>query len=181
MDQKWLLNKPKQMSRETLAALWHTESQKLLNLAYRMLKNRDEAEDILMDVFVSVPTAIQTFRGEAAISSWLYRMTINACLMKIRKAKRHAELEEINFDYIQEQSIGTKEEKEDLKPGILNDALNALPADTRSMIWLKDAENLSIEELVDIFSMPSGTIKARLSRARAFIRNFIQRSGEYAR
>ena len=159
----------------------------VLNIDFKLLKNRFQFWSKLEECagncryYCTKTSAIQNFRGEAAISSWLYRMTINACLMKIRKAKRHAELEEINFDYIQEQSIGTKEEKEDLKPGILNDALNALPADTRSMIWLKDAENLSIEELVDIFSMPSGTIKARLSRARAFIRNFIQRSGEYAR
>lgn len=178
---KRLFNNSTPMSRETLAALWHAESQKLLNLAYRMLKDIDDAEDILMDIFVALPFAYQNFRGDAAISSWLYRMTINACLMKIRKNKRHAELEELNFDFIQEKTIGTKEDTDNLKPGILNDALNALPADTRSMIWLKDAEELSIDELADIFTMPTGTIKARLSRARAFIRNFINRSNEHAR
>ena len=94
MDEKIILKSLKSGSREALAMLWQEQSGHVLNLAFKMLKDRNQAEDILMDIFVQVPTAIQKFRGESALSTWLYRLTVHACLMKLRKEKRHGELEE---------------------------------------------------------------------------------------
>ena len=58
--------------------------------------------------------------------------------------------------------------------------LNALKAETRSMLWLKDAEDLGIKDLSEIYNMPEGTIKARLSRARTVVKNFLQENLNYA-
>jgi RNA polymerase sigma-70 factor (ECF subfamily) len=174
MDEKVILQHLQEGSREALAMLWDSHSGHVLNLAFRMLKNRDQAEDILMDVFVQIPKAVQGFRGQSAIATWLYRLTVNACLMKLRSDKRHRELEEEHLEIIVESALGKEESvNENFDPELLGMGLNALPAETRSMLWLKDAEDLDVKDLAEIYGMPEGTIKARLSRARTFVRSYL--------
>ncbi len=174
MDEKVILQHLQEGSREALAMLWDSHSGHVLNLAFRMLKNRDQAEDILMDVFVQIPKAVQGFRGQSAVATWLYRLTVNACLMKLRSDKRHRELEEEHLEIIVESALGKEESvNENFDPELLGMGLNALPAETRSMLWLKDAEDLDVKDLAEIYGMPEGTIKARLSRARTFVRNYL--------
>ena len=161
MDEKVILQHLLEGGREALSLLWQAHSTNVLNLAFRMLKDRDQAEDILMDVFVQVPKAIKGFRGQSALGTWLYRLTVNACLMKLRAEKRHRELEEDNLDTIVESALGK------------GDSAN-LNAENRSMLWLKDAEDLDVKDLAEIYKMPEGTVKARLSRARNFVRNYLK-------
>ena len=175
MDEKVILQHLMEGSREALAMLWQAHSENVLNLAFRMLKDRDQAEDILMDVFVQVPKAVQGFRGQSALGTWLYRLTVNACLMNLRADKRHRELESENLDTIIEEVLGesdTREENFDAE--LLEKGLSQLPAETRSMLWLKDAEDLDVKDLAEIYDMPEGTIKARLSRARHLVRNYLK-------
>jgi RNA polymerase sigma-70 factor (ECF subfamily) len=180
MNEKVVLNGLKSGSREALAMLWQEHSGHVLNLAFRMLKDRDQAEDILMDVFVQVPRSVQKFRGESNLGTWLYRLTVNACLMKLRAERRHAELEEENWDTIVESALGTEEKEQEFDTELLTLGLNQLPAETRSMLWLKDAEGLDIKDLTEIYHMPDGTIKARLSRARHFVKDFLTRKQKNA-
>ena len=175
MDEKVILQHLKDGSREALALLWQANSSNVLNLAFRMLKDRDQAEDILMDVFVQVPKAVQAFRGESALGTWLYRLTVNACLMKLRSQKRHRELEEEKLDVIVEEVIGKLDSQgEHFDAELLEKGLAQLPAETRSMLWLKDAEDLDVKDLASIYKMPEGTVKARLSRARHLVKDFLK-------
>ena len=175
MNEKVILQHLKGGSREALSLLWQAHSANVLNLAFRMMKDRDEAEDILMDVFVQAPKAVQGFRGESALGTWLYRLTINACLMKLRAQKRHRELEEEKLDTIVEEVLGKDDAKnENFDAELLEKGLAELPAETRSMLWLKDAEDLDVKDLAEIYKMPEGTIKARLSRARHFVRDYLK-------
>ena len=181
MDEKVILQHLKGGSREALSLLWQAHSANVLNLAFRMMKNRDEAEDILMDVFVQAPKAVQSFRGESALGTWLYRLTINACLMKLRAQKRHRELEEEKLDVIIEEVLGKDDAKnEDFDAELLEKGLAELPAETRSMLWLKDAEDLDVKDLAEIYKMPEGTIKARLSRARHFVKDYLKERKNHA-
>jgi RNA polymerase sigma-70 factor (ECF subfamily) len=182
MDEKVILQHLKGGSREALSLLWQAHSANVLNLAFRMMKDRDEAEDILMDVFVQAPKAVQGFRGESALGTWLYRLTVNACLMKLRAQKRHRELEEEHLDSIIEEALGKGDLKnENFDPELLEKGLAELPAESRSMLWLKDAEDLDVKDLAEIYKMPEGTIKARLSRARTFVRNYLSERRENAK
>lgn len=175
MNDKVILQHLMEGSREALAMLWQDQSGNVLNLAFRMLRDRDQAEDILMDVFVQVPKAVQGFRGQSALNTWLYRLTVNACLMKLRSQKRHRELEEEKIDTIIEEALGKVDATEEsFDAELLEKGLAQLPAETRSMLWLKDAEDLDVKDLADIYEMPEGTIKARLSRARHFVRDFVK-------
>lgn len=178
-----IIQKLKAGSREALALLWQDHSKNVLNLAFRFMKDRDQAEDILMDVFVQVPKAIQSFQGNSSLGTWLYKLTVNACLMKLRATKRHSELEEEHIDLIIEDALGKTDDvldrniqnsAEHYDPELLELGLNSLPAETRSMLWLKDGEDLDIRDLSEIYRIPEGTIKARLSRARHYIKDFIK-------
>lgn len=183
MCDKVILKKLKEGNREALGMLWKSQGANVLNLAFRMLGDRDDAEDILMDIFVQVPSSIQKFRGESSLGTWLYRLTVNACLMKLRRNKRHSVLEEENQDRIMDESIGhglSEELPRDYDPELLEMSLAKLNAETRSLLWLKDAEGLDIKDLSDIFNMAEGTVKARLSRARLFIRNFLTEKRNHA-
>ena len=172
MNEKVILQHLKGGSREALSLLWQAHSANVLNLAFRMLKDRDEAEDVLMDIFVQIPKKIQGFQGQSALATWLYRLTVNECLMKLRAQKRHRELEEEHLDTIVEEALGKNEDFDtsDFDPELLEKALNTLNAETRSMLWLKDAEDLDVKDLAEIYRMPEGTIKARLSRARKLLK-----------
>ena len=175
MNDKVILQHLMEGSREALAMLWQDQSANVLNLAFRMLRDRDQAEDILMDVFVQVPKAVQGFRGQSALNTWLYRLTVNACLMKLRSQKRHRELEEEKIDTIIEEALGKVDAtEENFDAELLEKGLAQLPAETRSMLWLKDAEDLDVKDLAEIYGMPEGTVKARLSRARHFVRDYLK-------
>jgi len=175
MDEKVILQRLKEGPREALALLWQEHGGHVLNLAFRMLKDRNDAEDILMDVFVQVPKAVQGFRGDSSISTWLYRLTVNACLMKLRAQKRHRELEDEKVDTIIEEALGKNEAQEPhFDTELLEKGLAQLPAQTRSMLWLKDAEDLDVKDLAEIYGMPEGTVKARLSRARLLVRDYLK-------
>ena len=137
--------------------LWKSHSTNVLNLAFRMLKNRDEAEDVLMDIFVSVPGKIKNFRGESALNTWLFRLTVNECLMRLRSSKRHAELEEGHIDLLMTSAIGSKHEEQiDYDPELLEFGLSKLPAETRSMLWLKDAKNSASRTYPKSTTCPKG-------------------------
>lgn len=190
MVESTIIQKLKGGSREALALLWQDHSKNVLNLAFRFMKDRDQAEDIMMDVFAQVPKAIQSFQGNSALSTWLYKLTVNACLMKLRASKRHGELEEEHIDIIIEDALGKtgdssgsmiQNEAEHYDPELLELGLGKLPAETRSMLWLKDAEDLDIKDLSEIYKIPEGTIKAKLSRARHYVKDFIKERISHAK
>lgn len=164
-----------------LRELWNENSAHVLNLAYRILLDRDKAEDVLMDVFVEIPDAIRSFRGNSKISTWLYTLTKNACLMKIRKEKLHLRLETTRSAEIGEYALGKAENAETaLDREALSYGLSILTPELRSLLWLKDAEGLDIRTLSEIFQAPEGTLKARLSRARTQVRAVLEKEMQYA-
>lgn len=164
-----------------LKELWKENSSHVLNLAFRILLDRDKAEDVLMDVFVEIPSAIRGFRGNSKLSTWIYMLTKNACLMKIRKERIHLKIETTRSAEIEETAFGKTESAEtSLDREALSYGLSILAPEIRSLLWLKDAEGLDIRTLSEIFNAPEGTIKARLSRARAQVRNVLEKEIHYA-
>lgn len=182
MTEKEIIQRLKDGDLTALKELWDANSSHVLNLAFRMLLDRDKAEDILMDIFVAIPESIKGFRGESALSTWLYSMTRNACLMKLRKERVHLSIETFNRTEIEECSAGHRHEKVDdaLDNESLSHGLSVLSPETRSLLWLKDAEGLELKVLKDIFNAPEGTLKARLFRARAQVRQVLKRESRYA-
>jgi RNA polymerase sigma-70 factor (ECF subfamily) len=144
-------------------------------LALRVVLLEADAEEVVQDVFVSLYRNIDDFQGRCAFSSWIYRITYNCALMKMRSFKRRLRREQ--------QSIGLGCcNTEDLCPtveehfinreslGLARDIVDSLPESFKAIFWLRDISGLSGAETAEMLGLSPAAVKSRLHRARAMIR-----------
>lgn len=139
---------------------------KIFALCYGMLNREDEAKDAAQETFISAYKSLANFRGEAKVSSWLHRIAVNQCLSYQRKRKTRSEssLEDENTDGNFAVSNGlsplrSAEQNERLK--IIRQAVNALPADLKQVIIMKEFEEMTFQEIADSLEIPLSTVKSR--------------------
>jgi RNA polymerase sigma factor (sigma-70 family) len=153
-----------------LKAIYEWHATPLLNFAWRMLKNRAAAEDAVHELFLRMPHLMAQFRGECSLKTWLFRAMHNQCLngLAVEKNRQSLLRRELPKEEAMADELAADQKIENAQR--LESALARVPPETRSLLWMKDAEGMSLEELVLIFKEPEGTLKARLSRARHLIR-----------
>jgi RNA polymerase sigma-70 factor, ECF subfamily len=150
----------------------------------RMLQDREDALDAAQEVFLSAYRNLGTFRGEAALSTWLLRIAANRCLNRIRQrrslAGRESAWPEVDADgegsTFQPVSgdEGPDRVAENRELGaILSEALARLDPDSRWVVLLSDVEGFSYEEIAGLADVPVGTVKSRLHRARMALRHML--------
>ncbi|MFD6229054.1 RNA polymerase sigma factor SigM [Streptomyces sp. NPDC060232] len=144
---------------------------RLWAVALRTLGDREEAADAVQDALVSAYRAAHTFRGQSAVTTWLHRITVNACLDRARKAasRRTAPLDDTErLERLLEphESAEAPAEREDLHRQLLA-ALRTLPDEQRAALVLVDMQGYPVAEAADILDVPTGTVKSRCARGRA--------------
>ncbi|MBQ0881120.1 RNA polymerase sigma factor SigM [Streptomyces rochei] len=144
---------------------------RLWAVALRTLRDREEAADAVQDALVSAYRAAHTFRGQAAVTTWLHRITVNACLDRARKAasRKTAPVDDTErLDQLLEphESASAPAERNDLHRQLL-EALGTLPADQRAALVLVDMQGYPVAEAARILDVPTGTVKSRCARGRA--------------
>lgn len=158
------------------------------NLAFRLTGNYDDAQDVLAEAFLRVYNALPRFRGDAHFSTWLYRIVMNVFLdeRKKQRLRRHESLEAM----IQLADSQVERQIEDESPGpmetlergeeaeIVQRAVLTLPESQRLMIALYHFQNQTYEEIAAITSLPIGTVKSRLNRARLALRGKLHEQRE---
>lgn len=159
-------------------------TQKVYNLAIRLTRNQEDAEEILQDVFVTVYKKINSFEGKSAFSSWLYRVTANTAFMKLRKRKQS---DSISFEEvsptIRDNWVGKSPEDSDTDymsirhelREIIQRAVERLPEEYRNIFVLRDIDGLSNEEVAETLALSVPAVKSRLHRARLILRKKLQR------
>ncbi len=150
------------------------------NVAYRILGNADGAADATQDSFVKAYRSISSYRG-GSFRAWLLRVLTNTCYDQLR-ARRRRPARSLDEDgglaewaaCLQDRGERPAEyaERSELRQ-LIERAIHALPADQRTVVLLCDVEGLSYEEIATATGMPIGTVKSRLSRARAHLRDFL--------
>ena len=143
------------------------------NVAYRMMGKPEDAEDVSQDAFISAYRAFERFRGESKVTTWLYRITVNAALRKLRKEKKARTLTSTGLDDVviadwsdaPERFATNSELGNKIKEGIA-----MLPADLQAAVVLRDVEELSNSEAADILDITVSSLKSRLHRGRILIR-----------
>lgn len=151
-------------------ALYDTHVDRVFRLAYRMAGDDELAQDFTQDVFIRAFERLHQFRGEAALSTWLHSITVSVTLNGLRKVKR---LRQREIDLEAVPDIGGEYRSEpDLKER-LRRAVDALPDEQRLVFVMHEVEGYTHEEIGDTLDVPSGTSKARLSRARARLRHVL--------
>jgi RNA polymerase sigma factor (sigma-70 family) len=153
---------------------------KAMTLAIRMLKNHEDAEEALQDAFVRVYRALPLFEWKSSFSTWLYRIVYNTCATAAGKKKG---LHPLSIDMEDEDGSKFEIESDELQPDmklesdefskIVNEEVEKLPAVYGATFTLFAIQEMSYDEIVQVTGLPLGTIKARLFRARAMLREAI--------
>ncbi len=170
---------------EAFRPLVHRYQRLAFSVAFRMLGSRADAEDIAQQAFVDAFNALERFRGEGrthAFSTWLLRIAVNRSKDVLKSRRRTEEpLDrdvpggEAAFAYdppTPEAHASSGERRQHLEAALLE-----LPTKYREVLILKDAEDLSYEEIRAILQLPLTTLKIRVVRARAMLRNLVERVG----
>ncbi len=145
----------------------------VFTLALRICGDRDEASDVLQDTMLKVIDRIGDFRGDSPFWGWLRQIAVNEALMKLRRGKRHAD--ELPID-------DGHELIDDLLPpppaaadaALLQRALSALPATTRSVLWLYHAEGYTHEEIATLMERTTSFSKSQLARGTRRLRGLLE-------
>lgn len=138
-------------------------------VVYRMIKNKEEAEEVSQDTFVKAFTSLSKFRGDAKFSSWLYTIAYRKSLDAIKVAKRLAVselIEDITEGEIESvhDALGYLQEKE--RKQIILDSIRSLPEEETAIITLYYYEEKSVKEIVDIIGLTKDNVKIKLYRSR---------------
>jgi RNA polymerase sigma-70 factor (ECF subfamily) len=142
--------------------LYETYRSRVFNTAYRMLSNRADAEDVTQDVFVKVFKKLGSFRGDSAVSTWIYRIAVNACL-DFRRRRRLRQTVSID-EGIEVGSTPLSVTR------LIESALPKMAEGYRQVFVLHDIQGLKHEEIGKILGITDGASKSQLHRARAFLR-----------
>ncbi|WP_329136052.1 RNA polymerase sigma factor SigM [Streptomyces sp. NBC_00670] len=156
---------------EAFGELVRRHRDRLWAVALRTLGDREEAADAVQDALVSAYRAAHTFRGRSAVTTWLHRITVNACLDRARKAasRRTSPVEDTErLEQLLEphEPASAPAERNDLNRQLLQ-ALATLPADQRAALVLVDMQGYPVAEAARILDVPTGTVKSRCARGRA--------------
>lgn len=173
-----LVKRCQEGSQEAFDELVLKYQKKVFNLAYRLLDNYDEANDIAQEVFVRVFHSIRGFRGECGIFTWLYRITVNLSKNRLKVLNREkkkleslddpvtTEEGEVKREVLDRRPLPSEVVAEEEKSALIQSALNSLADEFREVVILRDIESLSYEEIARILKINIGTVKSRLHRAR---------------
>jgi RNA polymerase sigma-70 factor (ECF subfamily) len=165
-----------QGDREGFAFIYRSYSELVHRICYRMLRDPAEAEDAAQDVFLRVFLKINTFRGESAFSSWLYRLTTNVALMRLRKNKRSwTPLRERKPDTDPCSEIDAPDPRvTDLIGRLdLQGAIDVLPKGYKAAFILHDVHGYDHKEIAAIFGYSVGNSKSQLHKARRLLRKLM--------
>ncbi len=147
---------------------------RLYDFCVRMVGDREEAHDLVQEIFVSVHQNVRRFREDAKLSTWLFRITKNHCINRLKYLKRRGRGRSEEYD----EASALFSEGGGTVPGPdaaleaarerarVQWAISQLDPDARMLVALRDIEGLSYEEIIDITELPEGTVKSRLHRAR---------------
>ncbi|MFY1677854.1 MULTISPECIES: RNA polymerase sigma factor SigM [unclassified Streptomyces] len=144
---------------------------RLWAVALRTLGDREEASDAVQDALLSAYRAAHTYRGQAAVTTWLHRITVNACLDRVRKAASRKtapvdDTERLESVLEPSESAAAPAERHDLQRQ-LRAALATLAPDQRAALVLVDMQGYPVAEAARILDVPIGTVKSRCARGRA--------------
>jgi RNA polymerase sigma-70 factor, ECF subfamily len=168
--------------------LVRTYSTSIFHVAYRMLGDSAEASDVVQEIFLKVFRNIAGFKGEAALKTWIFRIAFSEILNRLRWWKRRHRFATVSLDDQQngsgagvahvmasssptpEQVLQSKEQE-----AAIQQALGKLSGEHRSIIVLRDIEGFSYNEIADVLGVSIGTVKSRLARARADLKQSLMR------
>ncbi|MCI0638441.1 MAG: sigma-70 family RNA polymerase sigma factor [Gemmataceae bacterium] len=158
---------------------------RMLTLARRFLHNEDDAADAVQDAFLAAFRALPAFEGNSALATWLHRIIVNGCLMKLRSnaRRRTCSIEDLlpTFDTSGHHAHPVAPWSESAYDSLVSEesraqvraCIDQLPDDYRTVLLLRDIEQLDTEQTAAILGLSHGAVKTRLHRARQALRGLV--------
>jgi RNA polymerase sigma-70 factor (ECF subfamily) len=175
-----LIQQCQQGDKQAFEQLVKSYERKVFGLVYQITRSSNEVEDIAQEVFTKIYFSLPQFRLDASFDAWLYRIVVNQCCDHLRKRKRTAqvlesELGEEDSDYFENLTAAASPrvpgiDKQMEMQQLAAELLGYLPPEERSLLILKEIEDLSILELAKVFKTTQSAVKLRLFRARNHVR-----------
>jgi RNA polymerase sigma-70 factor (ECF subfamily) len=176
-----LLAEARQGNRQAFTELVRRYEQMVYKFSYKVCRDRQKAEEALQDTFINMYRNLDSFDGRSKLSTWLYRIVANNCLMKRRRRKLEELLESYDDLPADDGTLAHNMPRWDETPAdvvlqrelrdVLDRAIAKLPVDYRIVFILRDVEGNSNEETAKILGLSVEATKSRLRRARAFLRD----------
>lgn len=187
MDENALIQSARQGDLNAFNTLVLTYQHQVYNLAYRIVGEEAAASDATQEAFISAYKNLKSFRG-GSFKSWLLRIVTNATYDELRRRKRRPATSlndlmdgddgEVEFDIPSgEEGPESLAQRRELA-ALIQQGITTLPDDQRVALVLSDVQGLSYEEIAEVTNSNLGTVKSRLSRARAKLREYLQAHGE---
>lgn len=174
-DDVQLVQASQQGDQEAFAVLVQRHQRHIFNLSWRMLQDDEDAGEITQEIFLAAWQGLPAFRGEARFSTWLHRIAYRCCLQQLERRKRERSLhsaiqaEQLLEGVHQEKQVEDILEQRD-QQAIVREQLELLPARYRIVLILRHFQEMTYEEIADILSLPVGTVKTHLFRARNLLK-----------
>lgn len=153
------------------------------NLIYRMVRNKEEVEDLTQEAFIKAFASLRSFNEEYAFSTWLYKIATNNCIDYIRKKKLEtfsidkpieSKDSEVTFEVPDTSYQPDKEIIAEQRKELVEEAINSLPEKYRRVIILRHHQEKNYEEIAKILKLPIGTVKAHIFRAREMLYRYLR-------
>ena len=171
---------------EAFEALVRSQTPRLLAVARRLLRNDEDAKDAVQEAFISAFRSLESFEGDSQISTWLHRIAVNACLMKLRSRRRKPEesIEALLPTFLEDghHTINPREWRDSadrlLERGedraFVRACIDELPESHRMVLILRDIEELDTAETARALGLTENVVKVRLHRARQALRSLLE-------
>jgi len=190
MTELELVARAKAGDSDAFGQLMEQNQNRIYSLALRMVSNPEDAADLTQEAFLSAWRNLESFQGEASFSTWLYRLTSNACIDFLRKEKRKraagtvlylddtedgASLDLPDYDADPHRQLEQSEVQQ-----AIADGMAALSEEHRKVLSLREISGLSYAEIADILGLEEGTVKSRIARARLALRKKLLETGNFS-
>jgi RNA polymerase sigma-70 factor, ECF subfamily len=171
MVNRELLDRLRRGDPQAFEELVEETHRRVFTLAYRLVGDRHEAEDVAQDAYLKVYRSIRGFRGDASFDTWLYRIVSNTAITHLRRRGRFGELTEDADQIVRLPEPGAAADPVDRDE--VRRALASLPAGQRSVLMLKDVYGFSCAEIGEQMGLTEGAVKVRLHRARKRLKDLV--------
>lgn len=174
-SERVLLSRLRRGDPEAFELLVREHQDRVYDFCVRMLGDREEAHDLVQEIFVSVHQNLARFREDAKLSTWIFRISKNQCINRLKYLKRRGRGRSDEYGDVSEAALSSAVDAPPTPDAALESsrerarvqwAIGQLEPDARMLVALRDIEGLSYEEIIQITELPEGTVKSRLHRAR---------------
>ena len=187
MTEQELLDRARRGDEDAFAQLVEDNQRRLYNLALRMTGRPEDAEEVVQEAFLNAWRGLDFFKGDSTFATWVYRLTSNAAIDHLRRARRAGEPLSLSGDEedaateLPDPDPGPQEELERTeRAAALRCALDTLSPPHRQVLEMRALDGLSYAEIAQLLDLTPGTVKSRLARARLALKKLLAEDGNFS-